>query len=235
MTHIEGDTILQSDVLEDLADAVQYRRWLVELALPYLGDGPVLEIGSGTGDYAAEWAAHGVFLTVSEADPSRLAQLHSRFEGTSIAVRELAVPIVDTAENAAVIAYNVLEHIPDDVEALMGFRSLLAPGGRVVLIVPAFDFAMSRFDRAIGHQRRYTRATLSAVLGRAGFVVESVRYVNPAGLVAWLVMMTWLGRRPRSGPLLRTWDRWIVPPLRRLEGNRRPPFGQSVFAVARRA
>ena len=35
-------------------------------------------------------------------------------------------------------------------------RSSLRPGGAVVVFVPAFEFAMSRFDRAIGHYRRYT-------------------------------------------------------------------------------
>ncbi len=235
MIEIEGDTVLQSDVLDDLSDAVRYRGWLVDLAMPYLLEGSVLEIGSGTGECAAEWTARGVRVTVSEADPARLAGLRSRFEGTDVAVRELAVPITDEADYSAVIAYNVLEHIPDDVEALRGFHRLLAPGGHLVLVVPAFDFAMSEFDRAIGHQRRYTVARLSQILTEAGFTVWSVRYVNPVGLLAWLVMMTWLGRRPRSGPLMTFWDRCLIPSLRRMEGDRRPPFGQSVFAVARRA
>jgi len=40
-------------------------------------------------------------------------------------------------------------------------------------------------------------------------------------------------QRPTNGPVLRTYDRVIVPVLRRAEQGRRPPFGQSVFAVAR--
>jgi SAM-dependent methyltransferase len=235
MSEVLGDTVLQSRVLEDLSEAVHYRRWLSRLALPYLGDRPI-EIGSGTGDYAAAWADLGVpQITASEADPYRLGQLTERFAvDPRVDVLELVIPLDIDADFTSVVAYNVLEHIPDDVDALRGFRRLLAPGGRVVLIVPAFEFAMSRFDREIGHQRRYRLSTMRAALERAGLQVEVVRYVNPVGLLAWVVAMRLLRMRPSAGPLLRGWDGLVVPVAERLERNRRPPFGQSVFAVARR-
>jgi SAM-dependent methyltransferase len=234
VTDVEGDTGLQSDVLEDLRTAVNYRRWLCSLGVPFFGD-DVLEIGSGLGYYAADWADMGVRITASEADPTRLAQLRETFARDSrVRVRELAVPIEEEADYSTVVAYNVLEHIPDDVAALRAFRGLVRPDGAVVLIVPAFQGAMSRFDRAIGHQRRYTRAALSSALGQAGLHVERCHYVNAPGLLAWYVGMRLLGGRPKEGPLLTVWDRAVVPVERRIERHVRMPFGQSVFAVARR-
>jgi SAM-dependent methyltransferase len=234
VTAVEGDSALQSDVLEDLHTAVNYRRWLCSLGLPYFGD-DVLEIGSGLGHYAAEWASMGVRITASEADAGRLRHLRETFAGdTRVGVRELAVPIEEAGDHSTVVAYNVLEHIPDDIAALRAFRGLLRPGGAVVLIVPAFPRAMSAFDRAIGHQRRYTRAALSSALGQAGLHVEQCRYVNAPGLLAWYVGMRLLGGRPKEGPLLTIWDKVVVPVERRVERYVRVPFGQSVFAVARR-
>ncbi len=81
MRRLEDDSALQSAVLEDLAEAVNYRRWLVELGLPYL-DGPTLEVGSGRGDYAADWADRGVAMTASEADPSSASGVVSVAQGT---------------------------------------------------------------------------------------------------------------------------------------------------------
>jgi 2-polyprenyl-3-methyl-5-hydroxy-6-metoxy-1,4-benzoquinol methylase len=231
---VAGDTHLQSEVLEGLSEAVNYRRWLASLATPWLGDDP-LEIGSGTGDYAEEWAAQGVSLTASEADPMRLELLRTRFDGhPQISVRELAVPLVEEAEHSAVVAYNVLEHIADDVEALRAFANLVRPGGRVILIVPAFPIAMSRFDREIGHFRRYRVETLAQSLSGAQLQVEALHYVNTLGLLAWIVLMRLLGQRPGAGAALRVYDGLVVPTLRRLETGRKPLFGQSVFAVARR-
>ncbi len=235
VTDVEGDTALQSDVLEDLVEAAHYRRWLVDLALPHLGEDP-LEVGSGLGHYAADWAAAGVSrFTASEADRGRLAGLRERFAGDPVVtVRELAVPVTEQATYSAVVAYNVLEHVPDDVGVLSAFAGLVRPGGTVVLIVPAFPSAMSRFDLAIGHQRRYRRRTLTAALTAAGLQVERVHHVNAVGLLAWYVVVKALHGRPRSGPLLRFYDAVLVPRLRRLEQRRTPPFGQSLFAVARR-
>lgn len=231
---VEGDSGLQDEVLEDLVEAVRYRRWLVALTLPWLGEDP-LEVGSGLGHYAAEWAAAGVRrLTATEADPGRLHRLRERFAGDPIVrVRELAVPVTDVARHSAVVAVNVLEHVPDDVGALRALAGLLRPDGRVVLVVPAFPSAMSAFDRAIGHQRRYRRAGLRSVLEQAGYRVERLHYVNAVGLLGWYVAVTLLGGRPRAGPLLTLYDRAVVPWLRRLEARRPPPFGQSLLAVGR--
>lgn len=254
---VTGDSRLQSDVLEDLSDARRYRTWLADLARPHLGESPI-EIGSGTGEYALEWApslsqltattggatageatAGGATaaFTATEADESRLETLRSRFTGHDvIRVRYLLLGD-DTASDAvgkhsAAVAFNVLEHIPDDVTALRAMGRLVRPGGAVVLIVPAFPSAMSRFDLAIGHQRRYTRRSLGTALTSAGLRVEQLRYVNPIGLLNWYVVVKTLGLRPRNGAALRLYDRTVVPVARSLD-RFSVPFGQSVFAVAR--
>jgi 2-polyprenyl-3-methyl-5-hydroxy-6-metoxy-1,4-benzoquinol methylase len=233
MTSVSGDTGLQSEALEDLVSAVNYRRWLCSLGRPFFGD-DVLEIGSGLGHYASDWADMGVRITASEADPGRLAVLRQRFAGHDrVQVRELSVPISERADYSTVVAYNVLEHIPDDIGALKTFAGLLRPGGSVVLIVPAFEFAMSRFDRAIGHHRRYRVRGLTRTLEAAGLDVLRCHYVNGPGLLAWYVTCRLLRGRPKEGPMLTAYDRLYVPVERRIESKIRMPFGQSVFAVAR--
>lgn len=221
-------------MLEDLSEAVNYRRWLAGLARPWLGDHP-LEIGSGSGDYAEEWASAGSSFTASEAEPGRVAALRARFEGHPlVSVRELAVPIDEDADHSAVVAYNVLEHIPDDLGALRGMSRLVRPGGHVVLIVPAFPIAMSNFDREIGHQRRYRRAGLADLAARAGLDVVELHHVNAVGLFTWVVAVRLLRGRPKAGMALRTYDR-VVPYLQWVEARRIPPFGQSLLLVARTA
>ena len=229
-----GDAHAQTSTLEDLEAAVRYRRWLAGLAAPHLGEHP-LEIGSGTGSYAQEWLEQGVpRLTVSEAHPERLDLLARRFAGDGrVHVRELAVPVDETADHSAVVALNVLEHVDDDVAALRALAGLVRPGGRLVLLVPAFPSALGEFDRLVGHQRRYRRRTLRAALERAGTTVTQLHHVNAVGLLGWYLVVRALGGRPRAGPLLSLNERAVVPWLSRLEARRPPPFGQSLLAVAR--
>lgn len=232
MTQVRGDSALQTEVLEDLAEAVNYRRWLCALAAPWLGDDP-LEIGSGVGYYGEDLLEDVPRITVSEADPKRLAALHERFDGNPrVTVRELLVPITETGEHSSVVAFNVLEHIADDVGALKTFAGLVRPGGRVVMLCPAFEIGMSGFDREVGHVRRYRTATISDAARRAGLEVERVHYVGSLGLLAWLVNMRLLGGRPQAGRALRLWDRFAIPAMRWFEARLTPPFGQSVLLVA---
>lgn len=234
MAIVRGDTELQSQILEDLSDAVNYQKWLADLVRPHLGDDP-LEIGSGIGDYAALWLPDVKHCTVTEADENRLLALKKRYtDEPKVSVRELMLPATDLGSHSAVVSLNVWEHIEDHVGALRSAAELVRPGGKVVLIVPAFQFAMSKFDRDIGHVRRYTRKTAAALFEASGLAVEELRYINPVGLLTWIVVCRWLRQTPQNGIMLRTYDRFVIPLLRKAEQGRRPPFGQSVFVVGRK-
>lgn len=231
-----GDSDLQSETLESIASAVNYHRWLTELARPYLGDSP-LELGSGLGDYAQAWLDAGTpSILVTEIDAARLQRLHRSFSGDPrVTVAGLDVFNVPESwvQRSCLVAFNVLEHIPDHVGALAAAHQLVVPGGRVVIFVPAFEFAMSDFDRKVGHVRRYTIAGIRQAMEQAGLEVEIARYVNMPGLIAWFIIMRLLRQTPGDGPMLKVWDRIIVPVARWIERRWSPPFGQSVFAVAR--
>src|SRR6185312_7274103 len=66
-----------------------------------------------------------------------------------------------------IVLVNVLEHIEDDIGALVDLRELLEPGGRLCVFVPAFEGLYSDFDRRIGHRRRYRRSQLVSTFDRA--------------------------------------------------------------------
>jgi SAM-dependent methyltransferase len=77
-----------------------------------------------------------------------------------------------------VTAFDVIEHIPDEVEALRAMRQALQPGGTLLCTVPAFMFLWGPHDDINHHYRRYTRALLVKQLSRAGFKVRRVSYFN---------------------------------------------------------
>ncbi|MEQ4300384.1 class I SAM-dependent methyltransferase [Plantactinospora sp. B6F1] len=233
MAEITGDQRIQEEVLEGLATAVNHRRWFVELALPYLGDNPI-EIGSGLGDYAIEWAPFLERFTATEADPDRLIALKERLAGEpSIEVRQMLLPTTEDGDYSAAVSYNVLEHIEDHVGALRSMRNLVRPRGAVVLIVPAFEFAMSPADIATGHVRRYTKKTMRAALEEAGLEVETLHYANALGLLGYYMATSVFRLMPKEGPMVKVYDTLVLPVTKAAERVVRPPFGQSVFAVAR--
>lgn len=76
------------------------------------------------------------------------------------------------------ISFDVVCNIADDVGALREIGRVLAPGARLILLLPAFRFLWSAHDVAVGHQYRYTARDLRDKIARAGLVPERVTYVN---------------------------------------------------------
>ncbi len=217
--------------------ATNYNVWLLDRARPHLGS-RVLDAGAGTGTFTEMAAADGRELVVAmEPDPLFADELELRFAGReNVEVVQLEVDDVSRGTVPApfdsVVCFNVLEHIRDHAAALARLREVLAPDGRLFLLVPAHPLLFGSIDRTVGHERRYKRGQVRGLLERGGFQVEEVRYVNPLGALGWLVSARILRRTLIPEGPLRLYDR-VVPLLRGLE-SLHLPWGLSVWAVARR-
>jgi SAM-dependent methyltransferase len=232
---IRGDRQIQCDVLVALAECRNHRKWFAAFAQPYLGEHPI-EVGTGLGDYALEWIPSVEKYTATEADPALFTELKKHMAAyPSVTVRQLLLPTEERGDHSCLVSYNVLEHIDDHVRALQSMARLVRPEGYIVLVCPAFPFAMSPVDIATGHVRRYTKRSMTRALTDAGLEVVSVRYANSLGLVCYYAFTSLLKRQPSSGGTMTFYDRLVVPVIRWLERvtGDHPPFGQSVVAVAR--
>jgi 2-polyprenyl-3-methyl-5-hydroxy-6-metoxy-1,4-benzoquinol methylase len=224
-------------VLSELSDAHNYNAWLFERGAPFLGQ-RVLDVGAGIGTFTTLAAGRARSVTALEPDPVFAARLRERFESVpGVDVVQADVTDLDLSGRAgtfdSIICFNVLEHVADDELALRRFHDLLAPGGSLLLLVPAHRWLVSPFDRAVGHERRYESAGLRTLVARAGFILRDVRYVNPVGAIGWLVSMRLRRRRDLPGAQVRAFDR-LVPLLRPLD-RLRLPFGQSIWVVAEKS
>ena len=232
---LRGDRQIQCDVLVALAECQNHRKWFAGFEKPYLGEHPI-EIGSGLGDYALEWIPSVEKYTATEADPALFAELQKHMaQYPNVTVRQLLLPTEERGDHSCLVSYNVLEHIDDHVGALQSMARLVRPEGYIVLVCPAFPFAMSPVDIATGHVRRYTKRTMRKALTDAGLEVVQVRYANSIGLVCYYGFTSVLKKQPSTGGTMSFYDRLVVPVVRfleRLVGDH-PPFGQSVVAVAR--
>ena len=77
-----------------------------------------------------------------------------------------------------VTAFDVVEHMDDDLAGLSEMRRVLRPGGRVLLFVPAFMFLWGVQDDVSNHRRRYRLPELRRVIEQAGFEIERATYAN---------------------------------------------------------
>jgi SAM-dependent methyltransferase len=223
------------EVLDTLQDAKNYSGWIQELIAPHI-NGRILEVGAGRGTYSTFFADRG-HLTALEPSAAHCEVLRERLHDYPSAV-VINAQLDGTAAPGSydtVVCLNVLEHIADDHRALNDIYEALAPGGKIILWVPAFEALYSSFDRQIGHFRRYRRNELQALIHNVGFQQVAARYTNLPGFFAWWMVVKMLRIKPTAGRLSAIYDRWFIPVIRRVERFARPPLGQSLLVVAQRS
>ncbi|MGF1500168.1 MAG: class I SAM-dependent methyltransferase, partial [Elainellaceae cyanobacterium] len=172
--------------LENLKFASHYNQWIFSQIQPYLG-AEVLEVGCGNGNFSVLIAPQCDRLVALDLDKDYVQQTRMRLRGN----HRVEVLMADATQFNCdrsfdtIVMLDVLEHIEDDVGTLCTLSRLLKPGGRLVLKVPALEALYSPMDRAIGHYRRYRKATLKAAFEAAGLQASQVWYFNLAGIPGW--------------------------------------------------
>jgi len=159
--------------------------------------------------------------------------------------------IADLGQNLydVITSIDVLYHkaIDDDGLVLNKLYIALKPGGVLILNLPAYEFLKSSHDIAVHTKKRYTRALVSALLIKNGFVVEKISYriaflFFPIAGYRWALRLLHRHLQDQAVEsdvqlpsrfinrlllLLTLAENYIVE-------RRSLPFGLSVFAVARK-
>jgi len=211
----------------------------------------VLEVGCGTGV---------VLQALREACPDGsvigmdlwfegLRHARTRFDGLLVQGDVRCCPLRKPFDLIGM--FDVLEHVPEDLETLSALRELLGTGGKLLLTVPAHQYLWSYFDEAAHHCRRYSPEEIHQKLMAAGFEVEFLsQYMTSILPLVWIFRK--LKRRSQqSDPdrarasatrefriipvvngilafLLTLEDRWLA-------SGRVLPIGTSLIVIARKA
>jgi SAM-dependent methyltransferase len=198
--------------------------------------GEIVEVGAGIGQMTEELAKLPAVRRVVAIEPDArfCAQYRQRLPGREL-IEGTAADLPAGSSWDAVLSINVLEHIGEDSAELSRYAGLLRQRrGRLCLFVPAGPEIYAPIDKDFGHFRRYNRPELRGKLVGAGFEVERLQYFNSLGYFAWWLNFCVLKKRAFEPAKVRLYDRVFFPLVHALEARVvRPPFGQSLLAVAR--
>ena len=194
----------------------------------------LLDVGCGTGGLSAALADR---YRVEGADPSPAAAEAARARGLRVHLLELGDELPEGFDAAG--AFDVLEHVRDDVGLARRLAAAVRPGGLVAVTVPAFQSLWGPMDETAGHVRRYRLGPLVRVMEAAGIRRLHATYFNsllfPAYALARLAGYPRQGReldppRPLVNRVLRSLFELEAPLASRL----RLPFGGSILYVGRK-
>ena len=202
----------------------------------------ILDAGCGSGRNMLELARHGT-VTGMELSPTSVALARERGAGEVIEGSVLSMPF-DSASFDLAVSLDVIEHLEDDLQALRELRRVIAPGGALLITVPAYQWLWSGHDEINHHHRRYTRHSLRAVAERAGWREARTTYFN--SLLLPVAIMLRVLDRVSTKTTESSLDLWVPPqplnwllerPLeleaRVIGGGGRIPAGLSLLSVLR--
>ncbi|MDQ1286825.1 MAG: class SAM-dependent methyltransferase [Actinomycetota bacterium] len=176
---MEGTEVRRLTEVEDRHWWYRERRHLLTSMIDDLTPGTALDVGAAGGGNTRVLQARGWRATALEYGP----------EGAGVCA-ERGIPVLRADATRLplapgsldlVVAFDVLEHLDDDVAAATGIFDALRPGGTFLVAVPCDRRLWSQHDVAVGHVRRYERDGLLALLQGAGFVVDDIR--------SWMVLL----------------------------------------------
>lgn len=155
-----------------------------------------LDIGCGTGDFAAQMTRAGAQVTGADVAEAALRRARSRYpdlEFTLVPV-DGELPFHDNAFDL-VWGSEVIEHVADTARWLSEIRRVLEPAGRLLLTTPSHGrlriglAGVERFSEPLGdHLHLYTRASLLTLLQEFGFDEVRVRAAGGAPLLRRLLL-----------------------------------------------
>jgi SAM-dependent methyltransferase len=229
-----SDTQAQQFWLDELGEGSRINEWCFSQFSKYLGH-RILEIGCGTGTFTQLMGLSGAAVAGFDIEPSFIAVAK---EATKH-LPHVSVELGDVTKRRwsedfdTVVALDVIEHIEDDLAILSALRDALAPGGKAIVKVPAMPGLHGTLDEVVGHYRRYSGASITAVMESAGFENVRVKHFNTLGIVGWWWNGSMLKRRTPPAGQVRLFER-LLPLVRALDRVTPPEVGLSLIAVATR-
>ncbi len=199
-----------------------------------LPHGPVLDYGAGFGNCLPLLKKFGGEVDAFEIDPAGIEACRAK-EYRRVLSDEYSLQ--QQGGYSLVGAFDVIEHIEEDVQTLRTIHALLMTGGVFVANVPAFSWLWSEHDVQHHHYRRYTKKSFGDALHAAGFTVTYSTYWNCLLLpVAFLMRYLHAGGGENLSPA--TPVNRVLTALLWLESSLIPwpglPWGISVIVVAKK-
>ncbi|MHB8234447.1 MAG: class I SAM-dependent methyltransferase [Solirubrobacteraceae bacterium] len=167
----------------------------------------ILDAGCGSGRNMVEFARHGE-VTGIELSPTSVGLARERGAGEVVEGSVLEMPFSPGAFDLAA-SLDVIEHLEDDLQALRELRRVVAPGGSLLVTVPAYQWLWSGHDEINHHHRRYTRRSLQSVGEQAGWQQVRTTYFNSLLLPAAIALrvLDRFSRKTTESSL----DLWVPP------------------------
>lgn len=132
----------------------------------------LLEIGCGNGGFIKTIAEDkNIEVTGSEIYVKGLSYAKKSLPDVNFIQFDVSQGILGESYDM-ILAFDVLEHIENDIDAMSNIKNMLSAGGKLIVSVPQHMFLWSSLDEIVKHKRRYSRSDMLDKLRACGLEIS---------------------------------------------------------------
>ncbi|MFZ5803155.1 MAG: methyltransferase [Candidatus Omnitrophota bacterium] len=223
------------EALHFFSQSLEWKKYFKRFLYPYLGD-EVLEVGAGLGSTTHVLCSGKEKRWVCLEPDIAFVKLLEEKIGQGYIPRSCEVvhghlPLekpIGQFDSALYI--DVLEHIYEDEKEIERAAEMLRPGGKLIILVPAYSWLYTPFDHSVGHYRRYRRRTLRRLV-ETRFRKIFCHYLDFLGMMASAANKYLLRKKLPTQKDVLFWDRFMIPISRCIDPLLLYSTGRSIVGV----
>lgn len=211
-----------------------FRNYQFSLIKKYLKN-KILEIGPGNGTMVDQYISkYFSDISVSEIDKKLNKTLVKKFKNKkNVKIFRKKINEFKNKFNS-IIYSDVIEHIKDDKKEIKLALKRLNKNGHLIIMVPAFQYLYSEYDRSIGHYRRYKKSFFVNLAKKNKIKLVKILYFDSIGF-AFLLLSKLINTKNKKSVGLGAfiWN-LLVPVSRVIDKVIAHSVGKSVLCVYRK-
>lgn len=150
--------------------------------------GPLLELGPGSKPKIP--VQDNSFVEISQTAAKKLSSLGGKVIKSNLTTK---LPFPDQYFQA-VLAFELLEHLPNDQKVLREIHRVLVPSGIGIVSFPLHMNRWNTYDATVGHVRRYEPNSIEKIVKQAGFAIKAYAGIDipwPSKFTGSLLSFLW--------------------------------------------
>tara|TARA_B100000575_G_scaffold143271_1_gene114338 strand:+ start:264 stop:944 length:681 start_codon:yes stop_codon:yes gene_type:complete len=218
--------------LEIFDRAVLWRKYIYFLVKKYIRE-DLLEVGAGIGSFTKNYKNNFKNITLTELDKHNIKSLKKRFKGSGIKIKSEFTSKLNRKFNS-ILYMNVLEHIKNDKKEINISLNKLNNKGYLIILVPAHNELYTKFDKEIGHYRRY-KVNFFKKLKLKNSKIVKLQYLDCLGyFLYYLNKVFYKNEIYPSKFKIFIWDKFFTPLTIILDRFLSYKFGKNILCIIKK-
>ena len=218
--------------LEMFDSANIWRKYVYLLIKKYLKE-DILEVGAGIGSFTNNYRDNFKNITITELDKKNIRELKRRFKKSKIKITSQYTEQVKKKFNT-ILYMNVLEHIKNDKKEIKSALKKLKCNGHLIILVPAHNELFTKFDKEIGHHRRY-KVNFFKKIKLKDCEIRSLNYIDCFGYFLYFLNKIFFKNEIYPSKIkIFIWDKIFIPLTFFLDFLTFYKFGKNIICIIKK-